>query len=179
VVLAPLFVVIAAAVKLTSRGPVFYRGVRAGKDGLAFRLVKFRSMYTDRDGSGITRADDDRITPVGKVLRKLKLDEFPQLINVLKGEMTLVGPRPEDPRFVEFYPEELKRILALKPGITSAASLRFRDESSLLATGDHEKEYVERILPEKLRVDLEYFDRAGFWDHVRLILRTVLGKGKI
>lgn len=175
-ILSPFLFFISLLIKLTSRGPVFYISKRIGRDGIAFQLYKFRSMSENADkiGSGITSARDGRITPLGVALRRFKLDELPQLINVFKGDITLVGPRPEDPRFVELYPVEYKEILSLKPGITSKASLNFKNESALLSSEDHEKDYVENILPRKLRMDLEYFRRASFFSHIRLIIKTVL-----
>jgi len=126
-------------------------------------------------GSGITMAHDPRITRIGSRMRAWKLDELAQLINVMKGEMSLVGPRPEDPRFVEHYPAELRSILEYTPGITSAASLVFRHESSLLMSVNHEDEYITKILPEKLRIDVHYFSNATFSDHMKLLVRTIFG----
>jgi lipopolysaccharide/colanic/teichoic acid biosynthesis glycosyltransferase len=177
VILSPLFAVIAIAVRVSSPGPVLYRATRMGRNGIMFRIYKFRSMRRDAaaTGSGITSAGDARITPVGRLLRAAKLDELPQLFNVLAGDMCLVGPRPEDPRFVPHYPIELRGVLGLKPGITSAASVYFRDESSLLTGDDHERDYIEHILPAKLKMDLEFFREASVWDNLLLIARTVFG----
>lgn len=174
--LSPLFLLISLLVRSTSRGRAFYRAERIGKDGHAFRLYKFRSMKetASRIGSGITRRDDARITRVGTFLRKYKLDELPQFINVLKGEMSLVGPRPEDPRFIEFYPEHLRDILQRKPGITSPASLLMRNESALLTSDNHEQQYIDEILPAKLAIDFEYFSRATFSSDIQIILKTAL-----
>ena len=171
-----LFAVVAVLVKLNSRGPVLYRAARAGRDGKTFALLKFRTMYEDADkrGSGITSADDPRITSIGRLLRAFKLDELPQLINVLRGEISFVGPRPEDPRFVAQYPPEYRRVLLLKPGITSPASLRYRNESSMLVVENHEQEYVATIMPAKLKMDLEYFERSTFFSRFLVIVRTLL-----
>ncbi len=174
VILSPLFLVIAVAIKVNSRGPVFYRGLRVGQYGRPFRIYKFRTMVTDADktGPGITPAQDNRVTSVGRVLRRFKLDEFPQLFNVLKGEMSLVGPRPEDPRYVALYTPEQREILNYRPGITSPASIKYRNESAVLAGDDWERKYVQEIMPEKLAIDAEYFRRARLGDDVRVIVRT-------
>ena len=156
--LSPLFVLVAFAIKLDSRGPIFYRARRIGKDGIPFPLYKFRRMVSDADkqGPGITATGDSRITRVGRFLRRTKIDELPQLINVLSGDMSLVGPRPEDPRYVTLYTPEQRRVLAVRPGITSAASLAYRHEEQLLAGADWETVYREEVLPAKLAIDLEY-----------------------
>ncbi|MCZ7557083.1 MAG: sugar transferase [Bacteroidia bacterium] len=176
ILLAPVFIVIAVWIKLTSPGSVLYRATRTGRNGVPFALYKFRSMRTDADriGSGITSAGDTRITPVGRFLRRSKLDELPQLINVLKGQMSLVGPRPEDPRFVEHYPEHLRDILKYRPGMTSPASIAFRNENSLLTGDNHEKLYIEQILPEKLRIDLAYCQSATVRSNMMVVLKTLL-----
>lgn len=176
VCLAPLFLVIALVIKLSSPGPVFYRGKRVGRYGKPFAIYKFRTMVVDADkqGPGITAAEDNRVTSVGKVLRRYKLDEFPQLLNVLKGEMSLVGPRPEDPRYVALYTPEQRAILNYRPGITSPASIQYRDEEGLLVEGDWERKYVEEIMPAKLGIDAEYFQHAKIWNDVRTIVLTFL-----
>lgn len=174
--LSPLFLVVAMVIRMGSPGPVFHRAQRAGRDGVPFLLYKFRSMRQDADhtGSGITSSSDDRITTVGRWLRRFKIDELPQLVNVFRGEMSVIGPRPEDPRYLAYYPESLRGVLHLTPGITSAASLAFRNESALLAADDHERDYIERILPEKLRIDLAYFSKARLHDHLLLIVKTIV-----
>ena len=176
IVLSPLFLLIAATIKLTSPGPVFHRAERVGKDGVPFTLLKFRSMRAGAAaaGPGITRAGDDRITPVGGWLRRSKLDELPQLVNVFRGEMGLVGPRPEDPRYVALYSPEQKRILSARPGITSAASVRYRHEESLLVGADWEQHYVNEVMPAKLRIDLEYLDRRTTISDLGLLGQTFL-----
>ncbi len=176
VLTAPLLVVVAFAVKLTSRGPVLHRACRVGRNGILFQLLKFRSMRQDgaKTGPGITRKGDDRITAVGRVLRRSKLDELPQLINVLRGEMSLVGPRPEDPRYVELYSPEQQRVLAVRPGMTSAASVIYRNEEEHLAGGDWEKYYVEVIMPRKLAIDLASLECPSLLEDMRVLGRTVL-----
>lgn len=176
IVLSPLFLLTAVLIKRDSPGPVFYRARRAGKDGHEFRLYKFRSMVAgaDRQGPGITAAGDNRVTKVGRMLRQTKLDELPQLINVLTGDMSLVGPRPEDPRYVALYTDEQRQVLAVRPGITSAASLTYRDESALLAGEDWERQYIQEIMPHKLAIDLDYQARRTLASDLNLILRTVL-----
>jgi lipopolysaccharide/colanic/teichoic acid biosynthesis glycosyltransferase len=168
---APLLVLIAAVVKLTSAGPVLHRAQRVGRGGRPFLLLKFRSMRADAaaTGPGITRRGDDRITAVGRVLRRTKLDELPQLVNVLKGEMSLVGPRPEDARFVALYSGEQRRVLAVRPGITSAASIQHRNEEEHLVGTDWEKHYVEVIMPRKLALDLESVEHPSLLRDLRVL----------
>jgi lipopolysaccharide/colanic/teichoic acid biosynthesis glycosyltransferase len=170
-----LFIAVAIAIKLDSPGPVFYRARRIGKDGVPFRLFKFRSMIVnaERQGPGITAAGDTRITRVGRFLRRTKLDELPQLINVLKGEMSLVGPRPEDPRYVTLYTPEQRRVLAVRPGITSAASLTYRHEEQALSGDDWETVYRTKVLPDKLAIDLVYLERRTLGSDLKLIFRTI------
>lgn len=174
-VLAPVLLITAAAIKLHDGGRVFYRAQRVGKGGELFELYKFRTMVheADRQGPGITSSGDSRITPVGRVLRRTKLDELPQLINVLRGDMTLVGPRPEDPRYVALYTPTQRQILEVRPGITSAASLAYRHEEQMLSGPDWEEVYRRRVMPEKLSIDLEYISRRTFWSDVMLIVRTI------
>ena len=180
-VLAPAFAVMALLIKLDSPGPVFFRQVRVGRFGRPFRIFKFRTMtVAPQSGAGpeLTVAGDARITRVGEVLRKYKLDELPQLIDVLRGTMSLVGPRPEVPRYVEHYPDASReRVLSVRPGITDAASLHYRDENDLLAkAADPEREYIEVILPSKLQYALEYVETATVGSDLRVLgltLRTV------
>ena len=175
VVLAPLLAALAAAVKLGDGGPVFYRARRVGQGGRPFGLYKFRTMVedADRQGPGITTAGDRRVTRVGAFLRRTKLDELPQLWNVVRGEMSFVGPRPEDPRYVARYTPEQRRVLAVRPGLTSPASLAFRDEASRLRGDDWERTYVEEVLPEKLALELAYLRHRTLGSDLRLILRTL------
>ena len=175
-ILSPVFLLIALLIKLDSPGPVFYRAVRVGKDGEPFRLYKFRSMVADAasKGPGITHQGDPRVTRVGHWLRRFKLDELPQLINVCKGEMSLVGPRPEDPRYVALYTPEQRAVLTVAPGVTSAASLRFRHEEHLLTGTNWEDTYLRVILPEKLKIDLDYIQRRTFATDLLIIWQTFL-----
>lgn len=174
-VLSPLLLVLAVLVKATSEGPIFYRANRVGRYGKPFKLYKFRSMVVNADkiGPGVTGAADPRITPIGRFLRKTKLDELPQLINVLRGEMSIVGPRPEDPRYVALYTEAQRKVLDVRPGITSPASVQYRDEESMLTGDDWEKHYIETVMPAKLAIDTEYAQHANVWRDIALILKTL------
>ena len=176
VALSPLFLVIAVTIKLTSPGPVLHRAQRVGKDGAPFTLFKFRSMRAGAAGAGpgITRSGDDRITGVGRWLRRSKIDELPQLLNVFRGEMSLVGPRPEDPRYVALYSPEQRRVLSARPGITSAASVQYRHEEALLTGDDWEKQYVNEVMPAKLRIDLDYLNRRTTISDMGVLWQTVL-----
>lgn len=175
IVLSPMFLVLAIWIKTDSKGPVFYRQTRVGKDNRDFRLYKFRSMRPDADkGSLITIGGrDPRVTRSGYYIRKYKLDEFPQLINVLKGEMSLVGPRPEVRKYVDMYTPQQMKVLSVKPGITSLASIRYRNENEILAAADDpDRCYIEQVMPDKLRIDLEYVGNASLANDIRLILST-------
>ena len=162
----PAWLAVAIAIKLDSPGPVYHRGTRIGKDSRPFTLYKFRTMVADAAGRGaaITAKDDPRISRVGLFLRKLKIDEMPQLINVLKGEMSIVGPRPEDPRYVAHYTPDQRRVFDVRPGMASPAFIKYRQEEELLAVlgEDMEKTYLTEILPDKLRMDLDYIDQQSF-----------------
>jgi lipopolysaccharide/colanic/teichoic acid biosynthesis glycosyltransferase len=176
ILLSPLFIVIAIVIKFDSRGPVFFRQQRGGQFGRVFRIFKFRTMTRDAEtqGAQITIGQDRRITRGGRFLRKYKLDELPQLLNVIKGEMSLVGPRPEVPRYVELYTEEQRQILALKPGITSPASIAYSDESELLAEQpDPESFYRAHLMPAKIREDLIYSQQATVWSDCAVIAKTM------
>jgi lipopolysaccharide/colanic/teichoic acid biosynthesis glycosyltransferase len=174
-VLSPLFIAISLAVKLNDGGPVFYRARRVGRGGRLFRLYKFRTMRVDADkkGPGITASGDTRITRIGRWLRRTKLDELPQLLNVLLGDMSLVGPRPEDPRYVALYTPEQRQVLSVRPGITSAASLAYRNEEQLLTGPNWETVYREEVMPAKLAIDLEYLSQRTLQTDIQLILRTI------
>jgi lipopolysaccharide/colanic/teichoic acid biosynthesis glycosyltransferase len=174
--LSPLFLGVAIAIKLSSPGPIFHRAVRVGRHGVLFKLYKFRSMVVNADkiGAGITTAHDPRITPIGRFLRRTKLDELPQLINVLRGEMSLVGPRPEDPRYVALYTEEQRRVLRARPGMTSLASVRYRNEQALLSGDDWETRYIQQIMPDKLAIDLQYIERATLLSDLGVLWQTFL-----
>ena len=175
--LAPWMVLIAFAIKLDSMGPVFFRQERVGRGGVPFRIHKFRTMRADAGGEGrqLTVGADPRITRVGAFLRRSKLDELPQLIDVLAGSMSLVGPRPEVPRYVAHYPPALRaKLLSVRPGITDPTSIEYRDEGALLArAADPEREYVEVVLPAKLRGAERYVDERSFAGDLRVIARTV------
>lgn len=177
-VLAPLLLLIALAVKLDSSGPVFFRQERVGRFGQLFRIHKFRTMRHDPVGKGpqITVGADSRITRVGAFLRRSKLDELPQLIDVWVGSMSLVGPRPEVPRYVAHYPVAMReKVLSVRPGITDIASIEYRDESSVLARAtDPEQAYIHEVLPHKLALAAQYVEQSSLWLDVRLIARTVL-----
>jgi lipopolysaccharide/colanic/teichoic acid biosynthesis glycosyltransferase len=178
--LAPLLVAVALLVRLTSSGPVFFRQERMGRGFRPFQICKFRSMVTDapRKGSPVTFGADPRITRVGRFLRAAKIDELPQLINVLVGDMSLVGPRPEVPRYVEMFRADYEEILRVRPGITDPASIKFRHEAEILGrAADPEREYVERILPEKIRLAKDYVRQSSFWYDMTLIFKTALAVG--
>lgn len=176
IVLVPLFIIIAIAIRFGSPGPIFHKAKRVGKGGQEFRLYKFRTMVNnaDKQGPGITASGDRRITPVGRILRRTKLDELPQLINVLRGEMSLVGPRPEDPRFVALYSENQRAVLSVRPGITSLASVEYRNEEKILQGDDWEKLYIEKVMPDKLTLDLHYIENQSLWLDIKIILKTLL-----
>ena len=176
IVLSPVLLLIAFLVKFTSPGPVLYLAKRVGKDGGIFQLYKFRSMVMDAGAAGpkVTLGGDARVTPVGVFLRKLKLDELPQFLNVVKGDMSLVGPRPEDPHYVAHYSPDQKRVLEVLPGITSAASVKYRHEAHLLSGGDWEKTYLNDVLPEKLRIELEYIENHSFGSDLLILWQTFL-----
>ena len=173
--LSPVLLGIALAVRTHDGGPVLYRARRVGKDGQEFRLLKFRTMTPNADGTGpaVTRQGDVRVTRLGRFLRRTKLDELPQLLNVLQGDMSLVGPRPEDPRYVALYTPEQRQVLSVRPGITSAASLEYRHEEQLISGPDAERTYLEHVLPDKLAIDLAYVRNRSFWSDLQLIARTV------
>jgi len=173
--LSPLLLVVAVVVKFDSPGPVFFRQERVGRHGVPFRIHKFRTMATGAGGLPLTVGDDPRITRSGAWLRRTRVDELPQLIDVLQGSMSLVGPRPEVPRYVAHYPADLReRALAVRPGITDPASLAFIDESELLArAADPEREYIEVILPAKLQRAAEYAEHATLASDLGVLLATL------
>ncbi|NMB11773.1 MAG: sugar transferase [Firmicutes bacterium] len=176
VVLSPLLVVIALLVKADSKGPVFFRQTRVGQGGKEFQIWKFRTMIIDAEEKGlqITVGADSRITGVGHFLREYKLDELPQLINILVGEMSFVGPRPEVPRYVATYDERQRCILKVRPGITDLASIEYRDENDILAQSDcPERTYVEKIMPKKIELNMQYIENLSVAYDVRLIFRTI------
>jgi lipopolysaccharide/colanic/teichoic acid biosynthesis glycosyltransferase len=177
VVLSPWFLVTGVAVRLSSPGPVFFRSRRVGRFGREFFLLKFRTMTKDAhlNGPPITIGKDHRITPLGAVLRRAKLDELPQLLNVIKGEMSLVGPRPEVPEYVKLYSPEQCKVLDLVPGMTDPASIKYALENDLLARASRpEQGYVNHIMPDKIRMNLGYAARANRWTDFLVILKTLV-----
>lgn len=175
--LSPLWLAIAVLIKTDSRGPVLYKGKRVGKAGKLFSMFKFRTMVdrADKLGGTSTPQDDPRVTRAGKLLRKYKLDELPQLLNVLLGDMSLVGPRPQVPWAVTLYSEKEKKLLSVTPGITDYASIRFRNEAEILrGSADPDKEYLEKIAPEKIKLGLEYVENRSLWTDLRILMATFL-----
>jgi len=170
----PLLAILALWIKLDSPGPVFYRGKRVGQHGRTFFMYKFRTMVqgAERRGPAVTYRDDPRITRAGRFLRRTKLDELPQLFNVVKGEMSLVGPRPEDPTYVALYDGEQLQVLSVKPGITGPTQLEYRDEASMLDGSSVDEDYVSRLMPQKLKLDLEYVRNRTLRLDLRLLWRT-------
>lgn len=176
VILLPLFGIVAIAIKLGDGGPVFFLQERIGQDGITFRMWKFRTMVATAPtlGGCLTVGQDPRITKVGAFLRKTKLDELPQLFNVLFGSMSLVGPRPEVERYVREYSAEQRSVLSLRPGITDIASIRFKNEGSILTNyPDPEKAYIDIIMPEKIRLNLEYSKNSNIIKDFLVILKTL------
>lgn len=176
IILSPLFLILAIWIKLDSAGPVFYRQARVGKGNKDFYIIKFRSMRTDSDkGSLITIGGrDSRITRSGYFVRKFKLDEIPQLINVFKGEMSLVGPRPEVRHYVDYWTEEQMHVLDVTPGITDPASIKYRNENELLERAENPEDYyINVIMQEKIRLYLEYVNNHSFIKDIKLIIQTI------
>jgi len=175
VLLSPVLLLIGLVIKIDSKGPIFHRSVRVGKGGTLIHVYKFRTMIpnADRLGPGITINGDQRITRFGRWLRRTKLDEIPQLINVVKGEMSLVGPRPEDPRYVAKYTKGQRLVLDVRPGNTSPASLAFRDEDRQLSFQDWESKYLNYVMPVKLAIDLHYINNRTIWTDLLVIIRTI------
>ncbi len=171
-----LFLIIAIAIKCSSKGPALFKQERVGRYGKTFNIWKFRSMVVNAEAKGmqITTDGDNRITKVGKFIRKTKIDELPQLFNVLSGKMSFVGPRPEVPKYVAMYNDEQLRVLSVKPGITDLASIEFRNENDLLdGDEDPEKKYIEEIMPAKLALNIKYIEKAGFFYDIGLIFKTI------
>jgi lipopolysaccharide/colanic/teichoic acid biosynthesis glycosyltransferase len=176
ILVSPVLVTIAILIKKEDGGPVFYRGARVGRFGKTFRIFKFRTMVVNAEklGGPSTADDDPRVTKMGKFIRKYKLDELPQVINVLKGEMSVVGPRPEVQMYVDMFKEEEKIILSVRPGITDWASIWNPDEGAILAgSPDPEKTYMEKIRPEKIRLQLKYVKERSFLVDIKIILETL------
>lgn len=177
VVLAPIFIMLAIWIKIDSKGPVFYKQVRVGQNGIDFGLFKFRSMVVDADKKGLITVGgrDPRITRSGYFIRKYKLDELPQLINVLVGDMSLVGPRPEVRKYVNLYTDEQQKVLSVKPGITDYASIEYMDENEILGkSSDPEKTYIEDIMPEKIKYNMKYINNKNLFEYFKIIFLTVL-----
>lgn len=173
---SPLLITIATLIKLTDKGPVFYKGTRAGLSGKPFKMLKFRTMVVNADkiGGPTTSDDDPRLTRIGLFLRKYKLDELPQLINVLKGEMSIVGPRPEVLQEVNEFKNEYEQILHVRPGITDYASLKFPNEGEIVkGTTDPHQAYKKLIQPEKIRLQLYYAQNYSFWKDLKIIVQTI------
>jgi lipopolysaccharide/colanic/teichoic acid biosynthesis glycosyltransferase len=173
--LSPLFIVLAVWIKADSKGPVFYRQVRVGRCNKDFKLFKFRSMRPNSDKLGLITIGgrDPRVTRSGYYMRKYKLDELPQLLNVFIGDMSLVGPRPEVRKYVDMYTQEQLHVLDVRPGITSLASIRYRNENEILAAAENpDQTYIEHVMPDKLAIDLEYVKQASLWTDVKLIFGT-------
>jgi lipopolysaccharide/colanic/teichoic acid biosynthesis glycosyltransferase len=176
-ILLPFFIAIAIFIVIDSRGGVFYSQERIGRGGAAFRLLKFRSMRSHADKTGLLTVGerDGRITRIGYFIRKYKIDEFPQLINVLKGEMSIVGPRPEVKKYVDMYSEEQRKVLSVRPGLTDYASIEYSRESELLGkAADPEKVYVEEVMPAKLALNMNYIREKNLLTDVKIIFRTFI-----
>ena len=178
ILVLPLLLLIAIIIKMTAGGPVFYKGQRVGKNGRLFKIWKFRTMIPDaeKQGGTATSANDSRLTKLGKFLKRYKLDELPQLFNILRGEMSFVGPRPEVSFYVNMMAEEERKIiLSVRPGMTDLASLwDFREEEVLKGSPDPEKTYMEKIRPTKIKLQLDYVKNRSFWLDLKIILKTIL-----
>jgi lipopolysaccharide/colanic/teichoic acid biosynthesis glycosyltransferase len=175
--LGPVFLIVALMIKLDSRGPVFFKQARIGREFRSFFIYKFRTMIADAASRGgtLTVGSDPRITRVGAVLRTTKIDEIPQLINIFKGDMSFVGPRPEVPEFVELFRSDYEEILRVRPGLTDLASLKYRNEAMTLAQAeDPHEDYLKRVLPDKIRLAKEYIRRSSFLFDLGLIIKTLV-----
>lgn len=180
ILLSPIFLIISLLIALSSKGGVFYKQTRVGKNNIDFKVYKFRSMIVNADKKGLLSIGKDgrdpRITKIGYILRKYKLDELPQLINVLKGDMSLVGPRPEVRKYVDLYDNKQKEILKVKPGITDIASITFRNENDLLSQNPNPEDYyIQEIMPKKISLSLEYVKTRTLIKDIKLIFKTILG----
>lgn len=175
-VLLPIFIIISLFIKISSKGPIFFKQVRITQNGKEFYIYKFRTMYVNNDNqSQLTIGADKRITGIGKILRKFKIDELPQLINVINGEMSLVGPRPEVPKYVKYYTESQREILKVKAGITDYASIYFSNENEILGNvEDPEKYYIEKIIPLKIKLNKKYINEANLLTDIKIIMMTIL-----
>ena len=176
IILLPVFIIISLLIAFDSRGGIFYRQIRVGKNNKDFSLLKFRTMQTNSDKKGLLTVGsrDSRVTRIGYYLRKYKLDELPQLFNVLFGSMSLVGPRPEVRRYVDLYNEEQKKVLTVKPGITDYASIEYANENEILAKAENpEQTYITEIMPHKLSLNLKYINEQSFSTDMKIILKTI------
>jgi lipopolysaccharide/colanic/teichoic acid biosynthesis glycosyltransferase len=176
ILLSPVFIFIALAIKLSSNGPILFKQSRVGLNGLDFNVFKFRTMRANSDKLGLITVGgrDPRVTPIGYYLRKYKLDELPQLINVLIGDMSLVGPRPEVKKYVDLYTQDQRKVLSIRPGITDWASIYYRDENKILGKStDPEKDYIEKVMPDKLNYNLVYIQKYGVLEYFKIIFNTI------
>jgi lipopolysaccharide/colanic/teichoic acid biosynthesis glycosyltransferase len=176
IILSPLFIIVSILIKLDSKGAIIYKQIRVGKNNIDFGLYKFRTMKVDSDKKGLLTVGgkDARVTRIGFLLRKFKMDELPQLFNVLFGNMSLVGPRPEVRKYVELYTTEQLKILSVLPGITDLASITYRNENDLLAAAENpEKFYIDEVMPHKLNLNLEYIENRSIQQYFRIILKTI------
>ncbi|RMF56677.1 MAG: sugar transferase [Calditrichaeota bacterium] len=171
----PLMFIISIVILITSPGPILYPATRVGKDGKLFKMYKFRTMVKDADKIGplVTAGNDPRITPIGRFLRKSKWDELPSLWNVLKGDMSFVGPRPENPKSASLYNEEQKKVLSVKPGITSLATIKYRNEEDILEEAESLEEAYFQIMQDKLNIELEYIQNPSLWNDIKIIFQTL------
>jgi len=176
IILSPLFLLISIVIKLTSKGPIFFIQERIGLNGSIFKIIKFRTMINDHNSLNVVSIkNDSRITVVGKILRKYKLDEIPELINVLVGSMSLVGPRPDVPGYVDLLKGENRKILTLKPGITGPASLKYFNEEEILSSKKNPKDYNDKIIfPDKVKINLDYYYKNNIWIDIKIIFATIL-----
>ena len=174
-ILMPLFIIIAICIKSTSKGPIFYHQERVGRNGIIFTIIKFRSMTAEHgDNNTITISGDLRVTPFGRFLRKYKLDELPELLNILKGEMSFVGPRPDLPGYADKLKGNNRKILELKPGITSKASLKYANEEEILSKKDNPINYNNKIIyPDKIKINLDYYYNHNLWIDIKIIFATI------
>lgn len=177
-ILSPLFIFISLWVGLSSKGGVFYKQIRVGRNNKDFKLYKFRSMRVNSDKQGLLTvgSKDSRITKAGYFIRKYKIDELPQLFNVLKGNMSFVGPRPEVRRYVDLYSEEQMKVLSVRPGITDPASIKYRNENDILSSASNPEEYyIQHIMPDKLKINIDYINKRTFVKDIKIIFQTIFG----
>lgn len=177
-ILSPLFIFISLWVGLSSKGGVFYKQIRVGRNNKDFKLYKFRSMRVNSDKQGLLTvgSKDSRITKAGYFIRKYKIDELPQLFNVLKGDMSFVGPRPEVRRYVDLYSKEQMKVLSVRPGITDPASIKYRNENDILSSQSNPEEYyIQHIMPDKLKINIDYINTQTFIKDIKIIFQTIFG----